>query len=245
MRPLKAPGRIVEALLDQPWLNKYQIARKLGLSYSRTHEAIARLEKNGFLVSREIGKSKAGLPVKAYALSLAGLSAALFYDPARWKKIDEIAEKNKHLLPMIFGKWDLFKKHRCDEYIVLRLKNILKSVAVSSDQGEPFSNQHLAKVVQEEILAPESAPKGLILAIISDPELKRYSELTHERRLLMARHLSESMEKGLEAIKSGNPDLLIRERETRLKNGSFRSRLDRLKEIEREIDKLFAMKFQS
>lgn len=61
------------------------------------------------------------IQVEFYALSIYGLEYALLSKEA-WEKIDLVVEKQKHLLPLIFGKWQFFEENGFKEFVADRLK---------------------------------------------------------------------------------------------------------------------------
>jgi len=63
------------------------------------------------------------LDVEAYALSLPGLITILNVNEQLWKEIDEIAEAQVDLFPLIFGKWEkLTKTPELRDLIIRRLR---------------------------------------------------------------------------------------------------------------------------
>lgn len=161
MRPLILPGKVAEYLALVGEAHKYKIAKDLKLHPSRVNEGMKRLEKLKLVKSREIGKARTGLPMRGYSLTLEGIAAVLTHRHKLWDKIDIIAEKNRGLLPLIFGKWDFFKKL---EVILELATDSLKvaffglSFAISfSDmkrRTNPLSDKDNKKMVYERVIWP-------------------------------------------------------------------------------------------
>jgi len=134
---LKAPQRIMAELATANFddkITKYDLAKRLGLSYARVHEAIegrrkanppfTGLESLGLVKHMDLGTTNAGHTKKAYKSTLKGLVHALTNNPTLWKKIDSIARKNQELLPLVFGKWKHFSDYRCKTAMVKILRRV-------------------------------------------------------------------------------------------------------------------------
>ena len=130
MRHPIAPDKIVRFLLEKGEANRYEMNKGIHLSYSRIHESIPKLLKSGLIEEKKVGKSRAGLTITAYRLTLEGLAVALRYNPEKWKEIDVIADGHKTLLPLIFGKWDYFSlRPKFKLYIIKKLRASLEVCA--------------------------------------------------------------------------------------------------------------------
>jgi hypothetical protein len=107
MRRLTAPDKILELLAKERWLNKYQMKKKTALSYSRVHESAQRLEEQGLIKGKVVGKAPTGLSKKAYSLTLNGLN---YVASQSMSDLDALMENYEDLLPLIAGKWDFIKR---------------------------------------------------------------------------------------------------------------------------------------
>jgi hypothetical protein len=79
------------------------------MAYSSAHEILNDFEKRGLVVLSSQGKSKKGGVRRTYKLTLPGVLLSLQTQEWLWESIDNIAERFKAELPMVFGKWELFK----------------------------------------------------------------------------------------------------------------------------------------
>ena len=92
---------------------KDELGEKEGLSNSTVITALKRLKKLGLIEHKgEKRIHKRGRARKIYGATLKGLIIAMASTPNLWKQIDEIAQNNRVLLPLVFGKWDLYRKIR-------------------------------------------------------------------------------------------------------------------------------------
>jgi hypothetical protein len=216
----KAPLRIMVELTTTDFgdeTTKYDLSKRLGLSYARIHEAIEGrskvgrafpgLEKRGFVKHEEIGKSRTGLAKKAYKATLKGLIYALTEEPKLWEKIDLIAQKNWELLPCIFGAWEHFKKFGCRNIVVKILKHVFEKehdlIRILSRTNDPkkiryFGDESFADIIYDYVFSPElthlltySETERLIPTIKNDLVLcSKYNEKT-EKLLEDAKALSD------------------------------------------------------
>jgi len=103
--------------------NKYDIHKKSGKSYSNVYNSIKYLLEKGLIekTRSEPGKKNRNMKVDYYRLTDAGWMPISGYKPF-WQHIDEIAERNESKLPLIFGKWDFFRKNAVLDEITAKLQ---------------------------------------------------------------------------------------------------------------------------
>lgn len=100
-------GDILVWLLEHGHNIAYQIAKSSDLKQSTVYANLSRLEQKRMVESKELeGKNKTK-GEKEYALTVQGLAYA-FIESARRKKWSPKADTWAYLLPLIFGKWQLF-----------------------------------------------------------------------------------------------------------------------------------------
>jgi DNA-binding PadR family transcriptional regulator len=186
MRKLTSAPKILNLLFEERWLNKYQIAQKTGLSYSRVHESIKLLEERGLIEGRPVGKSRAGLEKREYSLTPAGIKEVLGIAKnlaARAYAFDldsvsdivtpkiSISEKSlgtllrnyEDFLPeLIVKKWNFFKQEK-----ILK-KYILKTLSLHIGDR---SNTFLSDLLFVSIVWPKKFFK-LVEALSKDPDLR-------------------------------------------------------------------------
>lgn len=85
---------------------KYQIEKILQLSHGTVHNAIKELNKNGYLESVKEERTRVGLPMITYGLTLRGLATA-FLEGQLSSDMVKVAEEWKDLLPLL-RKWSYF-----------------------------------------------------------------------------------------------------------------------------------------
>jgi hypothetical protein len=83
-------------------------------------------------------KRRSGRPRKYYAPTVQGLVFALSNFPELMEEIDKIAEKNKEVMPLIFGKWQFFYKHGVIDIIKERLIRAIDYYRRSLNSNELF-----------------------------------------------------------------------------------------------------------
>jgi hypothetical protein len=207
---LTAPLRIMAKLATTDFsdkITKYNLHKKLGLSYARIHDAIEGrrrrdrsfpgLEKRGFVKHREIGKATTGLSKKAYKSTLKGLVYTLIEEPTLWKKIDLIAQKNQELLPCVFGKWEHFHKYGCEAIVVNILKHVfgsqpdlMRNLSRTKDAKKIryFGDDLFANAVYDNVFSPE------FYHLLSDPDMKKWIYAIKNDLVLHQKYLDKTKE---------------------------------------------------
>lgn len=106
-----------------------------------------KLEKNGYIeIKREEPFRIRGRKKKIYGLTFRGLIAAIRQKES-WEHIDDIANRQKALLPLLFGKWRYFKENVGKEKLTKPLPWIF-TMALGALLWDP-KEQELAKLVME------------------------------------------------------------------------------------------------
>ena len=208
MTRLKAPQRIMAELATADFsdkITKYDLKKRLGLSYARVHEAIdgrkkegrpfPGLEKRGFVKHKRLGKATTGLPKKAYKCTLKGLVYALTENPTLWDNINLIAQKNWELLPYLFGKWGHFQKYGCETLAVDILKSVfchhhalMEKLVQTGDAktiGE-FGDKLFADAVYGHVFRPEH------YHVLSDADIKKWISAIKNDLDLSSKYTSET-----------------------------------------------------
>jgi predicted transcriptional regulator len=110
--------------LEEGAKNKYEIAKKTGLSHSRVHESVRMLKNFGLVKGEETGKARTGLPIVSYSLTLKGLLEALVPQEELWEltKIKKIATNHQQLLPLVFGEWGYFSQAKVEQILANHLR---------------------------------------------------------------------------------------------------------------------------
>jgi hypothetical protein len=207
---LKAPLRIMAKLATADFsdkITKYDLAKRLELSYARIHEAIEGrrkgdrsfpgLEKRGFVKHIKIGKARTGLSKKAYKSTLKGLVYALTHEKTLWDQIDLIAQKNQELLPLVFGKWKHFSDYRCKAMVVKILRRVFGSHYVLMEKLiriedakmiRDFGDDLFANAVYDNVFSPE------FYHLLSDPDMKKWIYAIKNDLVLHRKYLDKTKE---------------------------------------------------
>jgi len=74
---LKNPRKVMMALAEHGPMNKWKIKEKVNLEYPRVHEAISKLENEGYVKVYDIETSDKGLNMKIYGLTFRGVTSYL------------------------------------------------------------------------------------------------------------------------------------------------------------------------
>jgi hypothetical protein len=80
-----------------------------GTSNATVVTALKRLLKNSLIKEIRQEEGDRGRAKIIYGPTLSGLITGFYHFPELWGRIDEIAYRNGSLLPLIFGKWDLYR----------------------------------------------------------------------------------------------------------------------------------------
>lgn len=97
----------------------YQVYRKTPLGRSLTYKILKEMESKGWLKSKKIGKSNAGLNKNAYSLTIMGLIQALYIVSRRDKRL--IIDRWANLIPLVLEKWAYFLKAGVEDLAYFRL----------------------------------------------------------------------------------------------------------------------------
>ena len=140
---VKTSAMILITLTDNKEYAQYDMPKAIGKDYRTVLRHLKLLEQYGMirLVRKEPAK-KGGKERKIFGLTLVGLLQALKFEFGHQgitlQRIDEIAETRSGFLPLIFGKWKLFRKHRVRRLIFDRL---LSSIYYLPDRLSEMSQE--------------------------------------------------------------------------------------------------------
>jgi DNA-binding PadR family transcriptional regulator len=156
-------GKILSVLAKKGIKTYYDIYKKEKLCSSSTAwKLVKKLEKNGFIeVKKEETFRIRGRKKKHYGLTFKGLIAALRKRES-WEHIDNIANLQTKLLPLIFGKWRHFKQNVDAEKLTDALKWFWLTTSSAMALGGN-SEHELIEVFMNGL-------PGYILRLASDPE---------------------------------------------------------------------------
>ena len=128
VEPPRAQFKILLRLAQRGPMTKWQLKKKWkrydSIAYSTVHETIKTLQAVGWVKALREEESEKGLLVKIYGLTLEGILWLL--SRLAFPIIDQLAGNYKDALPLIFGKWNHFKKFKVD--------NVAKVLIVISAQ---------------------------------------------------------------------------------------------------------------
>lgn len=223
-------------------LNKYRIYREVskirrsqfgrgrGPSLSDFYDKFRYLEQNGLV------KCSNG----SYALTLKGL--ILVSDVDVWAKINEVAQNQPELLPLIFNNWARFDEFGIKENLIQELQSsfefILRLPTTQNIGGIYVTGEPLLKMSEKElefrimqyIFGPPTRNeegKAWIKVILNDSKLSEFVMRLWELELILPRIEIIDLEDGIKAINRKNPEILdqvlveknrlLNERETRQK----------------------------
>jgi len=109
-------------------INIYQIEKHTRLPHATVHKVVKKAYDENFLVVKTAKQFRTGLITKTYQLTFKGL-LTLLLDERIWEHIDDIAERYRDVLPLVFGKWSFFKKQGLLSEVLQRLKAAVLYVA--------------------------------------------------------------------------------------------------------------------
>ncbi len=172
----------------------YQVYKKSDLKTDKTtYVALKNLTEKG-LLERKSAKQKCrpGQPMQEYYLTLAGLTVGLTIFNDSWKKIDLITLKWEHLLPFVFKKWDLFKKHGLVEEVTKALKSSMEMYAMDWRYGHKWVDGGRAAIEDRFINAMVNRPYSIEVkmrwnkTLHSDKELRDTVEKHYKNHLIVS-----------------------------------------------------------
>jgi DNA-binding Lrp family transcriptional regulator len=172
---------------------KYRIEKALGLSHGTVYNAVKELNKNGYLKGVKEERTRTGLPMITYGLTLKGLELA-FMEGQPSHDMAQVAEKWRHLLPLILGKWSYF--------VSVGLKEELtKAFIWMAKWGRGTEIMHMEDFFNYifNIRTPATKIKW-IKAIRGDSELKRWATATMELWLAVRREWIKIHERTLQLM---------------------------------------------
>ena len=125
-RSLTAPG-ILLYLAQNKSRSKWQIANDLHKSYGNVHASVHDMLDYRVIKIEDTkpGARNKKIDVEYYSLTFDGLMLALALQESL-DVIDKIAETQKGILPLIFGKWRFFEQNGVKPLIVERLQEVAR-----------------------------------------------------------------------------------------------------------------------
>jgi len=122
---INTSGKILTTLMDNKEYAQYDMPEAIAKDYRTVLRHLKLLEDYGMIKHRKEPSKKGGKERKIFVLTAMGLMQALRFeyeqDRIEIKNIDQFADTYKELLPLIFGKWKLFKKYRLKDLVARRL----------------------------------------------------------------------------------------------------------------------------
>jgi len=176
----------------------YDVARREGLNRSSVSKALERLRKDGRVLVVKRRRAKSGVKVRIYDLSIHGLIEVLKSCKDR-DKAKLIIDNNKEKLPLIFGKWDLFRDKNVEDIAFKILKNFTYSgwvgVPFKSKIGTPSYEKEYAEYFQYsfyllacDILSREEFDRWLVVIAMEEDiirflidQIRKEKEVYEER----------------------------------------------------------------
>lgn len=206
MRRLTAPNKVLELLAKERNLNKYRIAQKTKLSYSRIHESIERLEKDGLIKGEVVGKTTTGLDKKEYSLTLRGFTTLTSLYCYPWtrkgkseRNLDILMENYKSILPLIAGKWNFLKQKGLAQ-------KIYSVLPFSRDNDvEKYTKRCFTDFFTDISDDPKTLLK-VIKAFSEDPDLRRVAREEIKTLLKWTRSMSAPLEKSIRILETHAPE---------------------------------------
>jgi len=125
-RSLTAP-RILLYLAQNKGHSKWQIANELHKSYGNIHASVQKMLAYRIIKIEDTkpGARNKKIDVEYYDLTLDGLMLVLS-DKENLDVLDKIAETQKTILPLIFGKWRFFEQNGVKPLIIERLQKVAR-----------------------------------------------------------------------------------------------------------------------
>lgn len=91
---------------------KYQMEKSITprIDHATLHKIVSDLKATASIKVLKTGRSRVGLEMEYYDLRLAGVIGAIQRDDRNMLNLDTVAKKYRCYLPLIFGKWQFFRK---------------------------------------------------------------------------------------------------------------------------------------
>ena len=146
-------------------------------------------QQNLIHLARTEPASKGGKDRNIYALTFQGLITLLKH-PSIWKQsdtMDDIAGKYSALLPLVFGKWELYAESGFKEQVVTRLRSVITDPTLLDplrQDGGSVTTRISPDYITERVLTafPESDVFYQLLTISArDPDLRRFFDQHMEK----------------------------------------------------------------
>lgn len=228
------------------------MAKALHLSYARIHGSVPLLLKRRLIKCEETGKSRAGLPIMTYSLTLKGLVITLYEQPELWKEIDDIVLKHKLMGPLVFKKWDQFVKAGARKVVLSRLR-IPIGYEAQAYYARPtyyrefdandieYIDNHVLRMDNAFILGvfSEEEIASFISVLSTDPELESFVIKHNNKNIKSTAWLLENQKAYGRAIRENRPELFLSKLEHRdplQKWGIDKSKMPKVRVFERKVE---------
>jgi hypothetical protein len=128
-RTFTAPD-ILLYLAQNEGRSKWEIAKGLKKSYGNVHAAIQQLLSYRLIKIEEKRPSAKNrkIEVEYYGVTIAGLMLILSQKEGI-ENVNGIVERQKDMLPLIFGKWRFYEENGCKAFIIGKLEKVAKDEA--------------------------------------------------------------------------------------------------------------------
>jgi len=117
---------IIKVLALEKEFAQYDLPKRIGKNYRTVLRHLKDLKKDGLIkLSRTEESAKGGKERNIFTLTEYGLLYALGYSNI-WPNIDKVASNYGEILPLIFGKWDLYIEKGLRNEIIARLQAVVQ-----------------------------------------------------------------------------------------------------------------------
>lgn len=120
--------QVLRGLAKEGPINTYRLAQKTGKAYSFVFNSLKELERRKMILIKRTDDTERGTKAKIYDMNLEGVLLILQREVSHEVKkrdhgfIRKIIESYSSFLPLVFGKWNYFKKTGLEKLFLLRLK---------------------------------------------------------------------------------------------------------------------------
>lgn len=138
---------VLKGLAEKAPTNAYQVAEKTGKAYSFVFNCFKECEKRGIITLIREMKTKKGTKAKIYDLTLDGvllLLSKILINKSIYSHGDigenrtlfyKMMDRYSSMLPLVFGKYDYFKKNELDKLYHIRLSFMTRGYPDSYRKG--------------------------------------------------------------------------------------------------------------
>jgi len=142
---LDTTHKILKLLALKKEMPQFDIPEKLGKAYSTIFIKLKKLEQKKLVkVVRTQTSKKRGKPKKIFGLTLFGWLICYGQNVLTAEHIPRLVEAFKDEVPLVFGKWDYFKKESVEKIAEKHLMNTMK-ICEFKHQSELIKNERIKK----------------------------------------------------------------------------------------------------